>query len=507
MNRIRRLVVLFFLLPASIAVHAQLITEMDDDRETGSYHGILESQGIATNHNLVPFWLRTNQFGSVPLPGVSGSIIGSLRKKYDTLDNRPTDAVSSDFTHLVDWGGGLEVRGDLGYGLQSRATVIEAYVKVKVSIFELKGGRSKDIMGLMDTTLSSGSFAISGNALGIPKIQISFPDYWTLPFLGRIFAIKGNFAHGWIGQQEVVQDGKYIYRQTFFHQSSFYGRIGRPDWRLQLTGGFNHQVFWGYRRNDPTYKISDFKTFEYVAIGKTYQGSKIGNHIGSIDLRLDYDFDNFRLSLYRQNFYDEGALAKLANIKDGLNGIVLTNRRENMGGFYWNKFLFELFYSKDQAGYPDSKRTASGDENYYNNNEYVPGWSYKAMGLGNPFITPHYTTRTDLPNDLPDYFDNNRVIAFYAGLQASLDDYSFLTKLSYSLNYGTYGTSPWGHSRGITFYPPRYGIWKEVRQLSAYLEVNKQFPGGWQAGCAAALDAGGLFYNSGGIILKLRRSF
>lgn len=506
MNKTRLYIFLLFLFLKGAGVNAQRILETEEDPKTGSYHASVEAQGIlTTTRKTVPFWMRSNQFGSVPLPGVSGSLIGSVRKDYDTVDNMPTDAISGDYTHLVDWGGGVEVRGDLGQG--SRATIIEAYAKLKVSIFELKGGRSKDFVGLMDTSLSSGSFAISGNALGIPKIQISIPGYWTLPFTGQLISVTGNFAHGWIGQQRVVQDGKYIERQTYFHQLSFYGRLGRPDWRLHLSAGFNHQVFWGYRRNDPTYKISDFKTFEYVVMGKTYQGSKIGNHIGSIDLRMDYDFDDFSIGLYRQNFYDEGALAKLANIKDGLNGIVLVNKRVNMGGFFWNRFLLELFYSKDQAGYPNSKRTASGDENYYNNNEYTPGWSYKDMGLGNPFITPQWTTRTGLPNDLPDYFNNNRVVAFYAGMDASLDDYSFLAKVSYSLNYGTFGTSPWGHSRGITFYPPKYGIWKEVKQFSAYLEVNRQLFDGWQVGCVGALDAGGLFYNNGGLIIKLKKSF
>ena len=501
MNRIQ---VVFFLL-MTVLTSTGLYAQMD------SYHASVETQGVLTTKNTVPFWMRANQFGSVPLPGVSGSVIGMLRKDYDTLGNMPTDDVSGDHTKVIDWGAGLEIRGDMGYGLRSRLNLIEGYAKLKVSIFELKAGRTKDIMGLVDTTLSSGAFSVSGNALGIPKISLAIPNYWNLPLTGGLLAIKGNFAHGWIGQQPIVTGYLYfVNEQTYYHQSSFYGRLGKENWSLKLYGGVNHQAYWGMRAHDKGYQLSEFKSFEYVVLGKTYHGSKVGNHIGSVDLGLTYDFPGVTLSLYRQSFYDEGALSKLANIKDGMNGISLTNTAYDpeAGGFQWHKLLFEFFYTKDQAGYPTSRVTKSGDENYYNNNEYYEGWSYKGVGLGNPFITPYMSTRKNLVNDIPDYFNNNRVVAFYGGADFSVEDFHFVGKASYTLNYGTFGTSIWGHSRGTTFYPPRYGIWQEVRQFSGYLEVNKPFGDtGWQIGCVAALDNGGLFYNSGGFLLKLKRSF
>ena len=48
---------------------------------------------------------------------------------------------------------------------------------------------------------------------------------------------------------------------------------------------------WGDEQSiyGPKYLLSPFKTFEYAVIGKTYGGSKVGNHIGSIDLAMDYD--------------------------------------------------------------------------------------------------------------------------------------------------------------------------------------------------------------------------
>lgn len=458
--------------------------------------GSVEVQGIlATTHN-TPFWFRANQFGSVPLPGSSGAIIGAVHINYD-----------SPRTRLIDWGGALEVRGDLG--TTAHATLIEGYAKLRVGVFQLKAGRMKDIMGLVDTALSSGAFAISGNALGIPKVEVSIPEYYQLPWWGDMFAFKGNFAYGWVGNAPIQYGHLTRSADTYFHQSSLYVRLGRPEWALKLYGGINHQVFWGNERKvfGPGFKLSGLESLFYATVGKTYNYSKLGNHLGSIDMGLDYDFGDVRLSVYRQNFYDEGALFHLANLKDGLNGISISNKVDNGELFHWSKLLFEFFCSKDQAGYPDSRYTPSGDENYYNNYEYAQGWSYKGVGLGNPFVSTRTSTRTGLPNDTTDYFNNNRVVAFHFGAQGAVDNWYFTVKLSYSRNYGTFGTSIYGHSTGRKYVHPHFGIWQEVSQFSSFLEVRRSLGNGYSLGCLAALDNGKLLNNSGGIILKLTKTF
>jgi len=458
--------------------------------------GSVEVQGIlATAHN-TPFWFRANQFGSVPLPGSSGAAIAALHINYD-----------SPRTSLIDWGGSLEVRGDLG--TTARATLIEGYAKLRVSIFQLKAGRVKEIMGLVDTALSSGAFAISGNALGIPKVEISIPEYFQVPWFRDLFAFKGNFAYGWVGNAPIQYGHLAKGADTYFNQSSLYVRLGRPEWRLKLYGGINHQVFWGNERDvfGPGFKLSGWKSFIYAATGKTYNYSKIGNHLGSIDMGLTYDLENVRISAYRQNFYDEGAIYHLANLRDGLNGISITNKVDNGELIHWSKILVEFLYTKDQAGLPSSRYTPSGDENYYNNYEYAQGWSYKGIGLGTPFISTRTSTRADLPNDTSDYFNNNRVMAFHAGAQGAVSNWYFTVKLSYSMNYGTFGTSAYGHTTGRLRVPPRFGIWQEVSQFSSFLEVRRALGNGYTLGCLAALDHGRLLNNSGGVILKLTKTF
>src|SRR5690554_5716574 len=259
----------------------------------------VEAQATTTTEGTVPFWMRSNQYGSVPLSGVSASVIARAHKNYshESADNWYGKKKA------VDWGAGFEGRGNIGDG--SNMILIEAYAKIRWTIFEMKAGRSKDVMGLNgDTSLSTGNFSVSGNALGIPKVEISIPDYWTLPIADGLFAIKGNFAHGWLGQLPIAGVEDRV--GTYFHQKSLYGTIGRDSWAIKLLGGFNHQVFWGNERDifDADFDLSTFNTFLYVITGKAYGKSntkvlksKVGNHIGSIDLGLKYDMPSWDLMI------------------------------------------------------------------------------------------------------------------------------------------------------------------------------------------------------------------
>lgn len=145
-----------------------------------------------------------------------------------------------------------------------------------------------------------------------------------------------------------------------------------------------------------------------------------GNSLGSIDLGFEYEFRNIRILAYRQNLYDAGALYHLANIQDGLNGLSLVHLYTANEGFRWKKFLVEVLYTKNQAGEPWSPCTKSGDEEYFNHYMYIQGWSYKCVGIGNPFITPRSVAREGLPFAPNEFFINNRVIEFHFGFEGSL---------------------------------------------------------------------------------------
>lgn len=436
-----------------------------------------------TSPDQVPFWLRSNQFGSIPIDKGSLSLIGSIHKEY---------AVNK--SGLIDWGVSLEGRANIGH--KSNFALIEGYGKIRIGVFEIRAGRFRETMGLRDSSLSSGSFSVSGNALGIPKVQISIPEFYSLPILGKLFAFKGTFAHGWIGETTMNNDGDNLQIGTYLHQKSLYGRFGKPEWRFKLYGGFNDQALWGNEIDfyGDSYPFSPFKTFLYVMKGGSYDNgtTRIGNHLGSIDLGFEYEFKNLRLLAYRQNIFEAGALYYMANITDGLNGLSLTNRHLSKKGFQWRKILVEVFYTKSQGGETWSVSRPSTEEDYYNHYQYMQGWSYNGNGIGNPFVTPRAYSRENLPYNQNQFFINNRVFVFHFGFEGSIHEWEYAVKTSYSINYGTYRT--------INEFP-------ETRQLSAYLETNRELRNGLNIGFIAAVDKGDLFYNSFGLFLKASKSF
>lgn len=480
-------------------------TNFFQEPEGPLFNASLELPLSVTTNDVVPFWMRANRFGSVPLDGASGSVIGSISKRY-----------ASKSAGIFDWRAGLIYR--LNAGNKVEGTLIEGFAAVKAGIFELKGGRTRDVMGLVDTTMSMGAFAVSGNAVGIPKIELSVPEYWRVPIWGGLLSFKGNFAYGWFGTTAITptrgggaKNDDIPPITSYYHQKSLYGRLGKPGWRLNIYAGFNHQSMYG--NEDDIYEgfnLSKLESFFYVATGKTWRANsgfatKLGNQLGSIDLGATYDFDNTQIFVYRQQIYDVGALAHLANIRDGLTGISFRNKRKGDSG--WSKLLFEFLYTKNQAGELWSKTTKSGDEAYYNNYMYAGGWSYRDRAIGNPFLTPRHEARSDLRYKDSEYFVNNRVVAFHAGFEGNVKSIKIRTKLSYSLNYGTYGTSPIGSSLGrrrIVLPPPYF---QQVNQFSGLLEGSKAFGNNWEVGLATAYDSGELLYNSFGMLLSLRKSF
>jgi hypothetical protein len=460
------LIILFLFLNVTLNIKAQ--------KNNFSYN--LGASASYTSSGLVPFWLRSNQFGSIPLDKGCLSLAGAIRKEY----NRSNSG-------FFDWGISAEGRANIGY--KSNFTLIEGYAKLRLSVFEINAGRSKEIMGLCDSSLSSGSFSISGNTLGIPKVQIAVPEFYIVPILNNLFAFKGTYTHGWIGETPISLNGLAINVKTFFHQKSFYSRFGKPEWKLKFYGGFNHQVLWCNEIGEDI-ALSSVKTYLSIISGK----NRIGDSLGSIDMGFEYIFKDIRLLAYHQFIYDGGALYYLANIRDGLSGLSLVNTLFYPKGYRWKKMLFEVFYTKSQGGEPWSvyRNIRSGAEDYYNNWQYMQGWSYHGTGLGNPFISPRTYTKDGLPSSPYQYFINNRVVAFNFGFEGSFNEWNFISKSSYSWNYGTYSS---------------IGSFPETKQFSAYLETNRELKNGLNFGLAGAIDHGKLYYNSFGLLVKISKSF
>ena len=424
-------------LSCSLAVAQKVAKTNTYSVEAGTY--------LATDSSN-PFWIRSNQYGEIPLNAQGFSVRGQLKKEYHTLAHKK-------FSY------GYGLRAVANAGATNQFLVSEAYGKVRYGAFEFYAGRRREIQGLVDTVLSSGSYIWSGNALPMPKVQISIPVYTPIMKSGLI-AIKGNFAHGWFGTDDSVQN-------YFLHQKSLYVRLGKPNWRFKFHGGFNHQVQWGgtvlYPRYEGTQRITkfgtDLQTYGYVVSGRSLYaddtlvikngqasaegGNRVGNHLGTVDVGLEYEDEHNRWFLYRQSIYEAGALFYLNNISDGLTGLSFSRKQATHGIL---RVLVEYLHTSNQGGPYSSNRSTiqqlRGAEDYFNNGRYIDGWVYKRQTIGTPFIMPlQYTT--GLPQSLnknPNRIVNNRVNALTVSVMSRVKKVDLLTRVSVSENFGDYFT-------------------------------------------------------------------
>jgi hypothetical protein len=464
----------------------------------------LESGVYLSNSNQTPFWLRSNQYGIVPLESQFITMRGSAHKEYDSTKNIQ----------------GLQKRFSYGYGINTvinigKANQIllpEAYIKIRYGALELYGGRRKEIFGLTDTLLSSGSYIWSGNSLPVPKLQISIPNYTSI-FGQDLFAIKGGYAHGWFGSQGDVKN-------YYLHQKWLYGKIGKPHWKIKFYGGFNHQVQWGGYPIKPyietaTGKLidnfgNDFKTYIKVVTGVSLNANekgadltgvplneawnRAGNHLGSVDIGTEVNLRSYDLFFYRQSVYEDGSLFYLNNITDGLIGISI-KRKDKKEGI--TKVSFEHLNTTSQGGPTGSGNTIPqlrGGDNYFNNGTYNNGWNYNGFNMGTPLITPLNKTKnslidknlfTNVPNS---YIVNNRVQGYSLSFIGKFQKIDFYTKLL------------WTHNLGI------YGAPFLAKQFSFLQQTSYQLPN-YTFITSLAIDRGKLHLNNLGCYIGIRRTF
>lgn len=449
-----------------------------------------ELGGLVSSSGQVPFWLQANQYGTVPRSATTARLGVSLRLDYrlDSLLPAPP--------RKVDWGGGLEV---VGFGGATNQVILsEAFLKGRWGIFELFGGRRKQLVGLIESPLSSGSFIWSGNALPLPRLQIGIPTYTPLGFTKNWIALKGFFAHGWFG------NGAYVQR-SYLHQKAVYLRLGRDQSRVRLYAAFNHQAQWGgyapFLERDPTSsfggQIADsFEAYLNVVLPlksdalknlakfTTYDQNRVGDHRGAAEAAVEIRLAKWSIFAYQQHFYDLGRkLYNLRNIEDGLYGIRLINLRPDAP---LGELTLELFNSGGQGVIQFGRSLGGEAENYFLNGQYPDGWSYRGRTLGTPFLTQASEANPVLPR-IPfsgyradnrliagEYgINNNRVWALYAGAAGKLARRcGYAVKVSYSKNYGTF-TAP---------FPAR------TRQLSASAGVDQRV--GWLGGAVVLLSVG-----------------
>ncbi|MGX5818972.1 capsule assembly Wzi family protein [Chitinophaga lutea] len=392
----------------------------------------VSTTGTVASKDYLPLWLAAKRFGTISDQRSDLSTGLMLRNAHQ-----------------------LDANGDwyLRYGIHAYNNnhfrdffFEEAFVKAGYRKWELRAGRYEEITGEMDPELSSGSWGISGNALPIPRIGIALTDYADIPFTNGWVQAKGQFTHGWMGDDRFIH-GAYL------HQKSLYLRVGKNA--LRVYGGIEHFALWGGNRPDLPKLNTSFSDFLNIVLGKEaddgtvnspeYRPNRPGDHRGVLEGGITWENDATKLHLYNQSMFETGQNISFKNT-DRLLGIGYLNKREE-GAL--RKLTLEFIHTKKMNDWlPLNVR-----ESYYNNGIYLTGWEYQGNIVGTPLFINRQRGRHYFDDIQP--FDwnlhkdsiagkgwniiNNRISGLHAGgLYKIGPSVEAKTLITYTRNFGNY---------------------------------------------------------------------
>lgn len=482
---------LLFLLTGATNLKAQPFIDSVD------YH--VAFGGANGTGGYLPHWISSNRFGVLDETNTSSylraGMASSWKKNHFSMAWKVDLIGKSDF---------------------SESGIQELYVRPAIGPLELKAGWIEETVGMVDSSLSSGSLAWSSNARPLPIVGIGFPTFTKVPFTGGYLKIKGFWGHGWFGNDRYITN-------SWLHQKYVYLQAG-GNLPVRASAGFVHNVVWGGTdpvRGDAPDKLSDyFRVIRGKSANKNEAGSApfrperlnaLGNHLGIWDFRLDVDISKYQFSVYHQTPYDDRSSMQLFLNPDRLLGVAAHTQSKDgpVTGV-----VYEYINTKYQSGpgTPDTVGTQSnygydygGRDDYYNNNIYLSGWTNQSMVLGNPlFITSQRAQLyLDSINDFGNSIVSNRFIAHHLGIEGRFSPnigYRFLG--TFTQHFGTYAGLNNGRNRWDSIENPNfeYRFREKQEQLYLLLEISrtiKMTEGSFEYFLAVAYDHGDLDKNGG----------
>ena len=468
-----------------------------------------------------PLWLNANKYGLSSLEKTNGYLRGAVIRPLEVDSARK-------------WGVGYGVDVAAAYHYTSKPIVQQAFVEGRWLHGTLSIGSKEYPMELKNNQLSSGSQTFGINARPIPQVRIALADYWRLPILNGWLHLKGHIAYGkttddgW--QKDFTHQTSHYTEGVLYHSKSGYLKIGNEErfFPLSVEMGLEMACMFGgtsYRFIDgeltPQEARSNLKAFYRAFIpgggevdeqGTVFMNEE-GNHLGSWLLRVNYDADTWRFSVYADKYFeDHSSMLQLDydgygegeewnvkkkrryllyDFKDWMLGAEL-----NMKYGTWLKGLvFEYLYTKYQSGpvYHDHNATwqdhVSGQDNFYNH-YFSTGWQHWGQVMGNPlYLSPIYNGDGDIQ------VKNNRFMAFHLGMNGNI-----LENLGYRL------LATWQDGLGSYISP-----YTERRYNTSFLaEADYHFTQpklrGWSIRGAYAMDFGKIRGNNAGFQLTITKT-
>ncbi len=464
-NRIRKAVCCAMVALFSMVVYAQ----------TDSICYRVGLEGYTSSGEFLPFWLQTNRYGAVSARPHSANLSAKIEKGLSSPQR------------WFDYGFGLEAIGQADAD-GVRAFVQEAYVKVRLSVFDFTVGIKPDTWGNQDPDLSSGGFLFSKNARPMPRITVGIEDFAAVPFTWGYLEIKGGLTHAWF------TDNVYV-TNALLHHKFLGGRIG-GRLPVNISYEFHHVAQWG--GISPVYGDLGHSFGDFWAIFRAKSGgimsndqiNALGNHIGSQQMALEVKFDRWKIHAYWQTLFEDGPIRfmwRSMNWPDGVWGIAF----EQSWTPFVSKVIYEYINTTDQSGpfHDLDGLVFGGADSYFYNTIYRNGWNHYYRTIGTPFITsPVYNAGGET------YTLNNRAQVHYVGLMGDVFSYKYKLMASYARNYGTYSVPSRSENTAIMLNVEKHfsKLWGLDFGLSIGADFGTQF--GNSFGCAICVAKRGLIW-------------
>ena len=362
----------------------------------------------------MPFWLNSNQNGLNYTDSFSHFLLrGNYNKKKSILFDYGLKVFSSENSNNI--------------------LIQQGFIRLHKRDFSLTIGRVNGRLSNESKLLSSGSLAISNNAIPIPSISFGINDFSPTSLSRLNLILSADLSHGWLNK------GQYL-EAPFLHQKNlFLKKIIDPS--SSITLGIVHLAIWGGEtrfHGKQSQQFSDYLKIFFLRPGsdkdiEQEQINTLGNHLGIWDLSYEKEQNEKKIKLYYQHpFEDESGARWLLNRFDGLYGIELISKDDS----FINKFLYEYINTMNQSGSFGATDSTYGWDNYYNHYIYQSGWTYYNKVIGNPLFTLG-SNKGSYSDGL--YIVNNRIKAHHLGLMGNLTkkiNYKIL--FTYSQNFGIF---------------------------------------------------------------------
>ena len=473
----------------------------------------VEMQATLSSGDHTPLWLNANKYGLSSLKTSNGYLRGALQRPLSLDDGRK-------------WGIGYGADLAVAAGFTSTLVVQQAYVEGRWLKGVLTVGAKEQPMELKNQELSTGSQTLGINARPVPQVRLALPDYWAIPGTRKWLSLKGHIAYGMYTDDNWQKDftsEKHRYTEhALYHSKAGYLKIGKEGKPFSAELGVELACQFGgtsYMKDDNGDKIyhndSGLKAFLHALIPgggevneTTYQNSE-GNHLGSWLLRLNYNLNDWCVSLYADKFFEDQSAMFMLDYDGYGTGDEWNEKKDNRYLLYdfkdimlgaelqlrkvtWlQNIVIEYLYAKYQSGSVYHDRTPSFpdhiggiDENY--NHYILMGWEHWGQVAGNPlYLSPLYN------DDGRIEVKNNRFKAWHLGISGQpLPSLHYRILASWQDGLGRY-KSPYTHCKYNT---------------SLLAEVGWTFAKGWKATAAWGADFGAIRGDNNGIQLTLSKT-